>query len=83
MNKFILKKKLDFLNIDKNSYSLDGVSLPDRIVLYNSYQNWEVFYFDERGNKDDEKIFHSEEEACNYIYKLFKKSKEIEEKYLK
>lgn len=83
MNKSDLRNKLDLLGIDTNAYSLDGELLPDRIVLYNSYEDWEVFYLDERGKKNDKMIFHSEGQACEYIFEIFKESKQIEEKYLK
>ena len=32
-----------------------------------------------KGARNDERVFNSEEKACEYIYKLFKESKEIEE----
>jgi hypothetical protein len=78
MNSVDLKKKLDALNVYPGFYSLDGQLLPDRIVLYHNYTKWEVFYFDERGNRDKEKIFFSESDACEYIYEYFKKQNEIE-----
>ncbi|MCS6973596.1 MAG: hypothetical protein N2044_05610 [Cyclobacteriaceae bacterium] len=81
MNREELKQKLDELKVYPGFYSLEGELLPDRIVLYQNYAKWEVFYFDERGNRDNEKVFFSESEACNYIYEHFKKQKEIEKKY--
>jgi hypothetical protein len=83
MDKKELQNKLDFLGVDSNQYSLEGELNPYSIILYHSYNNWNVFYLDERGGRDNENIFHSESEACKYIYKLFKEYKEIEEKYLK
>jgi len=82
MNKSELKAQLDKLGVNTDFYSLEGELLPDRIVLCQNYHRWEVFYFDERGNRDSEKVFSSEEEACEYIYDYFKKQKEIEKKYL-
>ena len=79
MDKIELKKKLDLLGVHSCSYSLEGELVPDNIILYNSYHNWKVFYFDERGGRNDEKVFTSEKEACEYIYSLFKESKEIED----
>lgn len=72
MDRNELKKKLDELKVRSTQYSLDGELLPDRIVLYQSYDDWNVFYFDERGNRDSEKTFNSESDACFYIYKEFK-----------
>jgi hypothetical protein len=81
MNRQELKYKLDELGINAGFYSLSGELLPDRIVLFQYYNKWEVFYFDERGNRNNERIFHSESDACDYIYDYLRKQKEIEEKY--
>jgi len=74
MNKQKLEEKLDNLAVNKNFYSLNGNLLPDRVILYNSYDKWFVFYFDEIGNRNEEQIFNFENEACQYIYNYFKKS---------
>ena len=83
MNKKELQTKLDLLGVTSGAYSLEGELVPDNIILCNSYHKWEVFYLDEGGGRNDEKVFDSENEACEHIYKLFKESKEIEDKYLK
>lgn len=72
MDKEALKEELDKLGINPDAYSLDGDIEPDKIVLYQNYDKWEVFYFDERGGRNREKVFYREEEACSYIYGLFK-----------
>lgn len=77
MNRDKLKKELDKLGVDPNEYSLDGDIESDKIVLYQNYFKWEVFYFDERGGRNEEKVFYSEEDACLYIYELFKANKKI------
>jgi hypothetical protein len=74
VNTINLKEKLDNLAVNENLYSLNGNLLPDRVILYNSYDKWLVFYFDERGNRDEEQNFNSENEACQYIYNYFRKS---------
>lgn len=76
MNRAELKTKLDILGINENFYSLDGLSLSDRIVLYHSYNDWNVFHFDERGNRNNEVTFSSEE-ACQYIYEVFINQHEV------
>jgi hypothetical protein len=81
MNRNELKCKLDKLNVFTGFYSLEGELLPDRIVLFHNYDIWEVFYFDERGNRDNEKVFLSENEACEYIFEHFNQQKAIEKKY--
>lgn len=68
MTKIELIKKLKELGY-ADFYSLDGSLDPDRRILYHNYSKWEYFYFDERGNRDPIKIFLSEEEAYDYIYK--------------
>ena len=83
MNKNELKNKLDVLGVAPHAYSLEGKLVPDNIVLNNSYHIWEVFYFDERGGKNNQQVFDTESDACEHIYKLFKESKAIEDKYLK
>lgn len=52
------------------------------MVIYHSYHEWQVFYFDERGNRNQERFFQSEKEACEYLFKELKDAKEIEDKYL-
>lgn len=81
MNRGELKQKLDELEVNSSFYSLEGELLPDRIVLNQNYDKWEVFYFDERGNRNNEKTFSSEYNACNYIYNHFKEQKEIERRH--
>ena len=77
MDKTELKEKLDLLGINEKFYSLSGTLLPDRVILYNSYEKWLVFYLDERGNRNDEQTFYSENEACQYIYNKFKRLERI------
>ena len=45
------------------------------IVLYQNYSKWEVFYFDEHGERIYEKVFCNEEDTCLHIYELFKSNK--------
>ncbi len=81
MNKNDLKIHLDKLKVNRGYYSLNGDILPDRLVLYQNYNMWEVFYFDERGNRKDERVFMTESDACKYILEHFKKQKEIESRF--
>jgi len=71
VNRTELIKKLDDLDVPKSFYDLDGNLISDRIILYNSYNDWIVFYLDERGNRHDQNVFDSEEKALNYIFKRF------------
>lgn len=71
MNRTELKEKLEKLGIKARDYSLYGDLNPDCVVLYHSYYEWQVFYFNERGGRDSMKIFTSEDDACNYILNKF------------
>lgn len=76
-----LENKLKELEISSQEYSLNGDLIFDSINLFENYSTWEVFYLDEKGNRNDEKKFESESEACKYIYKLFNDAKKIKEKF--
>lgn len=83
MNREELKIKLAEIGIDARHYSLYGDLEPDRIVLYQNYAKWEVFYFSERGTREDFHVFASEDLACQYIYNMLREEmlfwKKIEE----
>ena len=49
------------------SYSFEGELIPDCTIIYQIYHKWEVFYFDERGNRNNMKLFYSESELCEYL----------------
>lgn len=82
--------KLKALGIPEDRYYLHGLygssndddkfSLIIRKGIYSV--EYEV-YFKERGEKHSTRIFTSEEEACQYLYKRLKENKEIEDKYSK
>lgn len=77
MNREELKRKLDELGVSDKEYSLYGSLEPDRIVLYQNYSKWEVFYFSERGSREDYQFFFSEELACQYIYETIRHSLQV------
>ncbi len=70
MNKKELRKLLEKLDLYDGWVSLDGELVPDKIVLDQINTQWVVFYFDERGNKNDEMLYSSEDEACESILNL-------------
>ncbi len=72
MNIIELKEKLDEMEINPNFYSLDEGLYPDRLILLKNHTVFEVFYFDERGNKEKKQIFTNEKDACKYVYTFFK-----------
>ena len=77
-----LEQKLEELGYF-NRYSLDGSICSDRRILYKNYSVWEYFYIDERGNRTPSKLFSSEEEAYDYIYKDALRSYNVFQKALK
>ena len=81
MNKSDLITELQKLKVSEEEYSLEGELIFDRVILYHSYEEWRVFYLDERGGRNDERVFNSECEACWHIFKLFREAKEIKDKY--
>lgn len=77
MNRENLKKVLDELQIKETEYSLFNELFSDRIILYHSYDDWEVFYLDERGGRNDKVVFKDESAACDHILNLFIDSQKI------
>lgn len=73
MKKQILEQKLISLGVPSHMYSLhDG--LPNEAYCLNKNNRfWEVYY-SERGIKSGVKQFDSEEEACEYFYRLIVES---------
>ncbi len=68
-----LKKELKKLKIPESYYSINGNSwLADAYILQKNYYIWEFYYVDERGGKNDYKIFKTEDEACEYMLKALK-----------
>ncbi|MGX5819685.1 hypothetical protein ACWKWU_15920 [Chitinophaga lutea] len=76
-----LSRKLQELKIDPNRYSLYGDLKLDAIILYPNYAKWEVFHMDERARRSDERVFFSEDEACEHVYAYFLKVKDLADRY--
>jgi len=68
MHKRELIKHLKLLKVPQNYCSLNGIELPDRIMLSRESGKWLVYYFSERGERSNERYFSTEDEACQYIY---------------
>lgn len=81
MNQLELREKLNLLGVKEYQYSLNGDLAPDRIILFHNHNEWQVFYLDERGTRNNVKIFESEEAACLYIYQLFYESSKISRQF--
>jgi DNA-directed RNA polymerase subunit F len=65
-SKEILQQLLDDLQVLPRYYSLTGGLPDDRYVLSEENRKWHVYYT-EKGSKEKEKIFNSEDEACRYF----------------
>ena len=76
-----LQKNLAELKIPKRRYVINDSYPADTHVLQQNYNIWEYFYFDERGEKNDYKIFKTEEEACEYMLKIMNKLKKYYYKF--
>ena len=70
MNVLCLVEKLEELGVPKRYYSINGSLSSDTYMLNQVYNKWEYFYFDERGNKTNYKVFDSENDACMHLYKV-------------
>lgn len=85
-----LYNKLKDLGVPEDRYYLHGLygstndddKLALLIIKNRVGVEYEV-YFKERGEKHAVKIFATEDEACEYIYKQLRENKEIEDKYSK
>jgi hypothetical protein len=90
MNKQELKEALISLGIKPGHYTIDGESYKDsswvldisfnRFSFIKKYKVWHVFHF-ERGQRYEEKTFHTEDEACTYIYEKLTHLQEIIKKF--
>lgn len=82
--------KLKELGIPEDRYFLHGLygstNDDDKLSLTirkGAYSVEYEVYFKERGEKHSTRIFTSENEACQYLYKRLKENKEIEDKHSK
>ena len=66
MNRSELQLVLDEKGIRPRSYSLTGGSPSESYCIERSNGGWAVYYA-ERGNRNSEKWFVSEDEACDHL----------------
>lgn len=77
MNLIELKDKLYWNNVPERWYSLDEGLKSDAHHLYKNYSKWEYFFLDEKGGRNDNRIFLRDEEAFNYLWKKIERELEI------
>jgi hypothetical protein len=71
-----LMKLLKKENVAENWHSLDGTLIPDRMIIRQLDNKWEVFYLGDRGYVTKEKQFENESEACKYLYQTLIETKQ-------
>ena len=88
MNLNELHIKLRELGISEDRYYLHGLygSTNDdnklSLIIKKGMHTTEYeVYFKERGEKHSVRLFATEDDACQYIYKRLKENKKLEEKY--
>ncbi len=67
MNFKDLEIKLRENNVPERWYGINELK-SDACILYQNYLKWEFFYLDEKGDRNDFKIFLNEDDACNYLW---------------
>ena len=75
MNTHDVKVELENNKIDPRAYSIYGetdLSGDEQYVLNKSWDNWVVYYL-ERGERNNQKMFSSEDEACRYFLEMILK----------
>jgi hypothetical protein len=73
MNILELEKVLMQIGIPLHAYSLKGGLPNEAFCIGKNGVSWETYY-SERGNKSREKIFETEQEACEYFLVWMKKT---------
>lgn len=81
MNKEKLVSMLTAMGIENWEYSYNNITNWDCIVLYESGNEFQVIYVDDRGEQEIKAVLATESDACNYILQLFKEQKEFEKEY--
>jgi hypothetical protein len=69
MNCAELEEILRQRKVDPSAYSLGGGLPAEKYTLDHAGSKWSVYY-SERGQKNDERIFDFEDEACRYLLNL-------------
>lgn len=72
-----LKDKLYWNNVPERWYSLDEGLKPGALHLYKNYSKWEYFYLDDRGERTDFRVFYTDEEAYDFLWKMIEQQLEV------
>ncbi len=69
MNLNELKKELESLGVNEQTYSLYSDIGDEKYCLERTGERW-CFYYSERGQKTGERSFDTESDACEYMYSI-------------
>lgn len=67
-----LKNKLNEIGVSQDSYSIMIGGLPDERLCIVKEDMWKVYY-SERGHRVGQKVFETEEEACEDFYEKMRR----------
>ena len=81
MNKEKLVSKLTSMGIENWEYSFNDITNWDCLVLYESGNEFQVIYVDDKGQQEIKAVFTTESDACDYILQLFKDQKKFKNTY--
>lgn len=76
MNRTELQRRLDEIGVPRNYYCLKGFDVPygfiEGYVLEGNKNQWISYLIDEKGLKNNKRIFENEDESCDYFYSIVK-----------
>lgn len=81
MNQEKLVSKLTSMGIENWEYSFNDITNWDCMVLYESGNEFQVIYVDDKGQQEIKAVFTTESDACDYILQLFKDQKKFKNTY--
>ena len=81
MDKEKLVSKLTSMGIGNWAYSFNDITNWDCMVLYESGNEFQVIYVDDKGQQEIKAVFTAESDACDYILQLFKEQKKFKNTY--
>lgn len=73
MTYFELKDKRYWSNVPERWYSINEGLKPDACILYKNYSIWDFFYLDEMGERHENRVFSTDEEAYEFLWSKMEK----------
>ena len=74
-------QQLTSMGIENWEYSFNDITNWDCMVLYESGNEFQVIYVDDKGQQEIKAVFTAESDACDYILQLFKEQKKFKNTY--